>query len=249
MSDKELKYHIAGLNVSISPVFSDTRLISQAQDYLCDFEGEPHIKIGFNETFLNNRIKETPALTLPECEYIWTGFDFAKKLLSCNGFVLHASAVAYKGKAYLFSAPSGTGKSTHTAIWQKVFGSDAIIINDDKPAIRKIDGKLYVFGTPWSGKSDRSQNICVPLGGICFISRSEVNSIKKADRKRAVYLLLSQILRYPSKEYMEALLNFIDINLPLLPIYEMGCNMENSAALTSYKYMSENSEGLDFYEN
>lgn len=249
MCGKELKCHIAGLNVLISPVSSDTRLISQAQDYLCNFEGEPHIKIGFNEAFLNNRIKETPSLTLPECEYIWTGLDFAKKLLPCNGFVLHSSAVAYKGKAYLFSAPSGTGKSTHTTIWQKVFGHEAVIINDDKPAIRKINGKLYVYGTPWSGKSDKNQNICVPLGGICFISQSEANCIKKADKKTAVYLLLSQILRYPSKEYMEALLNFIDANLPLLPIYEMGCNMEEEAALTSYKFMSENSEGLDFYEN
>ncbi len=249
MSDIELKCRIAGLDVLVSLVSPDTRLIPQSQNYLCDFKGEPHIKIGFNETFLNNRIKETPSITLSECEYIWTGFDFAKKLLSHNGFVLHASAVCYKGKAYLFSAPSGTGKSTHTALWQKVFGGEAIIINDDKPAIRKINNKLYIFGTPWSGKSDKNQNICVPLGGICFISRSKINNIKKADRKRAVYLLLSQILRYPSREYMERLLDFIDAHLPYLHIYEMGCNMEDSAALTSYKYMSENSEGLDFYEN
>lgn len=249
MGNKELRCKIAGLNVLISLVTSDTRLISQAQSYLCDFEDTPHIKIKFNEEFLYNRINETPILSLPECEYIWTGFDFAKKLLSFGGFILHASAVCYNGKAYLFSAPSGTGKSTHTSLWQKVFGSEAVIINDDKPAIREVDGKLYVFGTPWSGKSDKSQNICVPLGGICFISRSKTNSIKKVDKKTAINLLLGEILRYPSREYMENFLDFIDVHLPYLHIYEMGCNMEDDAPITSYKYMSENSEGLDFYEN
>ena len=249
MENKELRCRIAGLNVSVSLVSSDTRLVAQSQNYLCDFKEAPHIKIGFSEEFLYKRIKETPSLTLPECEYIWTGFDFAKKLLSHGGLVIHASAVCYKKKAYLFSAPSGTGKSTHTSLWQKVFGNDAIIINDDKPAIRMIDGRLYVFGTPWSGKSDKSKNICVPLGGICFISRSQTNHIEKADKKTAVNLLLSQILRYPSQEYMEKLLDFIDAHLPSLHIYQMGCNMEDDAAITSYKFMSENSEGLDFYEN
>ena len=72
--------------------------------------------------------------------------------------LLHSSAVVVDGYAYLFSADSGTGKSTHTGLWKQHFGDRAYIINDDKPAIRKVDGEWYVFGTPWSGKTDTSVN-------------------------------------------------------------------------------------------
>lgn len=237
------------MNVLITSFVEENRLHAQSNDYLCDFTTVPQIKIKFTPDFLQNRIKETPHLSLAECEYVWTGFGFAKKLLGFNGFVLHASAVCYDGKAYLFSAPSGTGKSTHTSIWQRVFGEEAVIINDDKPALRLIDGKVYVFGTPWSGKSDKNKNIRVPLGGICFIHQSPSNAIRKADKQSAVNLLISQIMRYPSQSYMETLLDFIDKNLENIPVFKMGCNMEDEAAKVAYKYMSENLKGTDFYEN
>ncbi len=249
MENFALRCRIANLKVLITALTENNRLIPQSRDYLCDFSEEPDIKIKFTMDFLKNRIAEMPNLPLSECEYIWTGFDFSKKLLDFNGFVLHASAVCYKERAYLFSAPSGTGKSTHASIWQKVFGEEAIIINDDKPALRLIDGKIYVFGTPWSGKSNKNKNTCVPLGGICFISRSHDNKITKADRKSAVNLLISQTLRYPNRNYMESLLDFIDKNLSDIPVFQMGCNMEDEAARVAYEYMSENLKGPDFYEN
>lgn len=240
MYNKELKCRIAGLNVSVTCVVPENRLILQSKDYLSDFPSSPDIKIGFDMDFLKKRIKENPALSLSECEYIWTGFDFARKLLKYGGFVLHASAVAYQGKAYLFSAPSGTGKSTHTSIWQRVFGGEVSVINDDKPALRLIDGKMYVFGTPWSGKADINTNICVPLGGICFISRASCNQIERVDSKNAVYLLLSQTLRHPNPDFMESLLDFIDKNLNNIPVFKMGCNMEDEAAHVAYDCMSKN---------
>ncbi len=249
MQVKELKCEIAGLNVSVKTLAQDSRLSVVTQSYLKDFTGNPHITTGFSQEFYEKRIEETPHISLADCEHIWTGYAFAKKLLDFNGFVLHASAVSYKGKAYLFSAPSGTGKSTHTSIWQKVFGSEAVIINDDKPALRLIDGKLWVFGTPWSGKSDKNENICIPLGGICFISRSEVNQIQKADKLWAISNLVSQSFRYPSREYMEALLGFLDKNLSNIPVFKMGCNTSNEAATVAYEYMNKHLKGPDFYEN
>ncbi len=248
MSSRILNCKIAELNTEINILSDKNRLISQSEGYLCEFQ-EPQIKIGFNMPFLQNRIAELPSLTLSECEYIWTGYDFARQLLAYDGFVLHASAVSYKNKAYLFSAPCGTGKSTHTTIWQRVFGADAVIINDDKPALRLIDGKLLVFGTPWSGKTDLNNNISSPLGGICFISRSDKNHIEKADKRSAVYLLLSQTMRHPKKEFMEQLLDFFDKILDNIPVFKMGCNMEDSAAITAYEYMNKNSKGDDFYED
>jgi len=119
-------------------------------------------------------------LSLDECEYIWTGASFCRHLLDYEGMVLHASALAYEERAYLFSAPCGTGKSTHARQWQEHFGSDKVqIINDDKPALRLTDGSFYVFGTPWSGKSEYSLNVQVPLQAICFLEQSAHNWIEK----------------------------------------------------------------------
>ncbi len=249
MEKTQLRLRVAGLNVSVVSLIPENRLRAQAKDYLFDFSGEPDIKTEFSLEFLKKRAAESPSLSLAECEYIWTGYDFAKKLLKFNGFVLHASAVSFKNRAYLFSAPSGTGKSTHVGLWQNAFPGEAVILNDDKPALRRLGDEICVFGTPWSGKTDKNENICVPLGGICFIERAKENKIEKADKKEAIYLLLSQIMRYPSKEYMEKLLSFIGSNLRLAPVFKMGCNISPDAAITAYNYMSKHLKGTDFYEN
>jgi len=249
MTPTYLKCKIAGLNILINLLYESNRLILQSDKYACDFPNKADFEIGFNNAFFENRIKEHPELTHSEAEYIWTGYEFCRRLLDFDGLVLHASSVAYKGKAYLFSAPSGTGKSTHAAIWERVFGSDAVVINDDKPALRFVDGKIFVYGTPWSGKNNKNSNISVPLGGICFISKSESNHIEKADMKSATALVLGQTLRYPSHDFMDKLLSFLDTHLPHMPVFKMGCNMENEAAVMSYEFMYRNSKGDDFYEN
>ena len=179
MTPCNIKCRIAELDVLISIMFTESKLLSRFDSYLSDFSGDSDFTIAFPNEFFQKRIEENPRISLTEAEYIWTGYEFCRKLLDHDGFVLHAPAVAYTGKAYLFSASSGTGKSTHAAIWEKVFGKDAIIINDDKPALRIKNDTIYVYGTPWSGKTDKNSNISVPLGGICFISKSlQIKSIE-----------------------------------------------------------------------
>ena len=234
-----LKCKIAELDVLIRVLNPDCRVISQSRSYLYDFSGSPQIEIGFDSDFLENRHREFPSVPVCEHEYIWTGYDFGKKLLLYDGFLLHASAVAYKGRAYLFSAPCGTGKSTHASIWQRVYGSEAVIINDDKPALRLIGEKVYVYGTPWSGKTDKNKNVKVPLGGVCFIERCRENHIETADKKSAVNMIMSQTLRIPYPKTMEALLNVLGRALPHIPVFTMGCNMEDDAAVCAYEYMSK----------
>ena len=89
-------------------------------------------------------------------EYAYVGAEFNRKFLKYGGIMIHSSAVEVDGKAYLFSAPCGTGKSTHTKQWQKYFGADqAIIINDDKPVLRRLEDGWYAYGTPLVGKPMR----------------------------------------------------------------------------------------------
>ena len=153
-----------------------------------------------------------------------TGFSY--KILEHNGCVLHSSA------------HSGTGKSTHTSLWLDHFKDRAVIINDDKPCIREINGELYVYGTPWSGKNDLSTNDKFKLKGITFICRSDNNWIRQATKSEAVSLFLTQSYKPTDKEHIELLLNMIDKIFNKVKIYKLGCNISNEAAKLSYTTMS-----------
>ena len=94
---------------------------------------------------------------------------------------MHGAVVAWKNQGYLFTAPSGTGKSTHLALWKKYLGDQAEVINGDKPILKVTEDEVWVYGTPWAGKEQWQVNKKVALKGICFLERGEKNSIQKID--------------------------------------------------------------------
>ena len=102
----------------------------------------------------------------------------ADALLAYDILVFHGSAVAVDGVGYLFTAKSGTGKSTHTALWQTYFGERAVMINDDKPLLAVTAQGVTVSGTPWNGKHFRGTNMSAPLRAICILERAEENRIE-----------------------------------------------------------------------
>lgn len=232
------KYRIAELNVLMNPIF-DT-LKAHGESYLYDFEGKEDIVAILSQQELEERSSQHSTLSIDDCEYLYTGADFYEKLLDFQGMFLHASAVAVGGKAYLFSAPCGVGKSTHTALWQDYFGKEkAIIINDDKPAIRFMDGNFYVFGTPFSGKTDNNTNIKVPLKAICFLEQAKENTIRKMSAVEALMQIFNQTIRPADAEKMEQLIFLVDKLLKNIPVYKMGCNISLDAVETSYTVMSK----------
>ena len=235
----EEKYNIAGVN-TVMRLFEKGRTKKQALEYLCDFEGKEELFIALTEDVLREQQQKFPHLSFDECEHIWTCELFCRRLLEFGGFMLHASAVVYNGRAYLFSAPSGTGKSTHTQLWIKAFGEDnAYILNDDKPVIRLKDGQIMVYGTPWSGKTDFNKNKGVPLQGICFLERAKENHIQRIDAKEAVFKILNQTIRPSDEELMSNLLQLIDCVIENSAVFRMGCNMSLDAAHTAYNEMSK----------
>lgn len=234
-------YDIAGLKVKI--VNEKGRTKKQAIPYLAQNQDEnQHIDITINvdERRVLAAMKEHPELVQDDWEYMITGSDFYTALLDFNGILLHSSCVVVDNKAYAFSADSGTGKSTHTQLWLKHFGDRAYMLNDDKPAIRLIDGKVYACGTPWSGKYDYSTPAVVELAGICFLERSEDNWIKKADTSKAVFNIFSQTLRHLSAQGMDNLFNVLEELFSKTSLYELGCNISDDAVLTAYNAMSNN---------
>ncbi len=199
---------------------------------------KPDIIIPYNKEAIHTMAQQNPHLSPAECEVIISTRRFYMALLKYEGFMLHSSAVVVDNKAYLFSAPSGTGKSTHTEQWLKLFGERAQILNDDKPAICVRDGKVYACGTPWSGKSDLNLNLCVPLQGICVLSRSEENYIKPLEQGKAIFSIINQTLRPTAPEAYDKLLSLVDQVMNHVPVWQMGCNISLEAAQTAYDAMS-----------
>ena len=225
-------YKIAGLTVQMD---SFGRTVEQAAPYLCE-AAEPDIIIRSDW----KRLQESqPHLNDEDCEYMSSGGNFYRQLLKFDGMLLHASAVVVDGWAYLFSAPCGTGKSTHTGLWRQVFGDRAFILNDDKPAIRLENGQWFAYGTPWSGKHDISTNVRAKLAGICFLHRAEVNTIEPFGGTKAIFSLLEQTARPGGADQRMKIMILLDKLLTQVPVWQMGCNMDPQAALISYSAMSE----------
>ena len=186
------RLRVADVNINIDYKY-DT-MIKQAECYKYDFD-KANFTISIPDEEYKRLKEENPHLNYDELEYIFTGAVFYETLLHFNGFMLHSSGVCADGSAYLFSADPGTGKSTHTDLWLK-YVDGAEIINDDKPAIRLIDQGVYVYGTPWSGKTDRNINMRMPLGALVFLERSETNHIKEITAEEAIPYYGSDVKTY-----------------------------------------------------
>lgn len=215
------------------------RIIEQSTPY--EITGVSIADISIDSSW--QKLKEkAPHLSDEDCEYLSTGSSFYHQLVNFDGLMLHSSAVMMDGKAYLFSAPCGTGKSTHTKLWLEVFGDKAAILNDDKPALRRVDGVWYAYGTPWSGKHDISINTRVPLGGICVLRRGETNKIEPYRGSSAIKDILEQTTRSKNPEFMSKMLALLDKLLTEVPVWRMECNMDPDAAMMSYRTMSGRKE-------
>lgn len=225
-------FRIAGLTVAM-----DTygRTATQAAPYEVPVESEPDFTIHSHAELTHEKY---PYLSLNDCEYMSTCSTFYTRLLNYQGMMLHSSCVVVDDKAYLFTATSGTGKSTHTQLWLNHFGNRAYILNDDKPALRFEDGAWYAYGTPWSGKYDISRNARVPVGGIAILERGVQNEITPADTQEAIAFILNQVLRPNSAEYRLLVLEILDCLLTQVPIWKLKCNMDPDAAIVSYRAMS-----------
>lgn len=229
-------YMIAGIAVEYDGKYNT--VIERSEKYLADKDIKPLFSIQTNPKIIEYLRKQYPNSNESEYEYSDLGASFNTELVNYGGIMLHSSAVAVDGYAYLFSAPCGMGKSTHTQMWQKLLGEDkAVIINDDKPVIRKIDGVYYAFGTPFSGKHDISINKGFPIKGICFVCRGEENTIEKLKTEDAVTPFLNQTVKPYNMERYGQLLDIVDDLICSIPCYKLRCRADVEAAEVSYNAM------------
>ena len=224
------RYAIAGLQVDMDV---QGRTLTQAAPYEVEPVGKADMVLSCDVDKVLEHNPEVGSRDL--AQYMGIGTKFAYGVLDFDGFQLHSSAVMLDGKAYLFSAPSGTGKSTHTEKWCRLFG--AKLLNDDKPVLRRQQEGWIAYGTPWSGKHDLSLPVGVPLGGIAFLLRGQENTIRKMEPMEAVAHLISQAPRYLNQERMEKQLSLLDQLLQEIPVWILHCRNEDAAAYLSREAM------------
>lgn len=223
-------YEIAGLKVEMEPRFG--RLKRQSEAYLSF--GEPVITVETDPQDEAHVLMDRPSED--EREYICCCAAFCRNIIHHGRFFLHASAVVYEGEAYLFSAPSGMGKSTHTALWRERF-TESYILNDDKPVICPGKEQIIVWGSPFAGKTNLQVNRGVPLKAICFLKRGSENRIWQVMGEQALALMLNNTYRPDSREQMNLLLDMMEQVIAQTKIYEMSCTREPEAAELSYRVM------------
>ena len=221
-------YKIADCVVEINSIYNDVHILCKKYEFndkaefyistykdIIDFEKQKTADDNFSEGYLE---------TLAVLRMI------SNKLIEKNIILFHGSALSFSGDGYIFSAKSGTGKSTHARIWRERFWNRVKMINDDKPMIKITDNSAFVYGTPWNGKHRLGENISAPIKAICFLKRSEVNSIKKTEALNIYPQLLSQVYKPTDKALFEKTLDLLRKLCSCVDFYELECNMEPEAA-------------------
>ena len=161
----------------------------------------------------------------------------AEAMPKYDTFLFHGSAIAVDGEGYIFTAKSGTGKSTHTRLWRQLLGERAVMVNDDKPLIRVTDSEAVVYGTPYNGKHRLGTDIAVPIKAICILTRAPENTIEKITLSEAYPMLLQQSYRAYDVDAFRKTVELIDKMAKNISLYKLGCNMDISAAEVAYEGM------------
>ncbi|MBQ8621391.1 MAG: hypothetical protein IJ422_03655 [Oscillospiraceae bacterium] len=158
----------------------------------------------------------------------------AEQMIWHDTLLFHGSVVAVDGVGYMFTALSGTGKSTHTRLWREYFGDRAVMVNDDKPLLEVTENGVLACGTPWSGKHRINTKINVPLKAICILEQGEKNSIVPVTAMEAMPILLEQSHRPADRMGLIRYLDLIEQIVSKVGLYRLRCNMEPEAAIVSY---------------
>lgn len=237
-------YRFADKTVQVDSLYDEVH--EYCRDYSC--EGIPDFSVAISHADIEYERRKSEKNDILEGRTVRNWSDsyleelavyrkIAEKIPEFDTFLFHGSAISVDGQAYLFTAKSGTGKSTHTRLWRELLGSRAVMVNDDKPLIRVGQSGVTVFGTPYNGKHRLGENISVPLKSVCILERSEKNHIRKISKAEAYPMLLQQVYRPSDSAALAKTLELIDKMTEYITFWRLGCNMEISAAELAYHTM------------
>lgn len=205
-------------------------------DYI--YNGIPQISFDISKQEIQHEIDYLNGnCTLINAESTAMIRKFYRWILEYNAFILHSALISVDDMGVAFSAPSGTGKTTHMKLWQKLLGDKVTVINGDKPIVRFFDDVKYPvgYGTPWCGKERYGINSKVQIKHFCFIERSETNSCEKVLPKDILSQIFKQVIIPVNDPFLVSkLLKLVDVFLNNVTVWKIKCNMDISAAKVAY---------------
>lgn len=187
----------------------------------------------FSETFFTQ--KSFPIMM--DSRYMWSSVSLAQLLLPKNAFFIHSSYISVGGKAVLFSAASGVGKSTQAVLWEK--HRNAEIINGDKAGVL-VENGVYACGAPFCGTSGICKNKDLPLGAIVLLHQSAENSVRRLSGVEALQGVLRNVyldLLAPNEQ--NQIINLLIELLKTVPVYSFGCTADENAVIALEKALQD----------
>ena len=188
---------------------------------VCEEINKHHTVIHVNKPYKSLMFADTMFVSLLSLE---------KRMFEYNYFTLHSAYMLYNNKAILFSAPSGTGKSTQADLWVKY--RNARVINGDKSLLSKEDDGYWANGWPICGSSEICFNEAYPIRCIVVLSQAKDNTIEVLDYKQSFKKVLSEFtINYHNSTYVNHAMDFIDDMLKHIKVYHLACNISEDAVI------------------
>ena len=241
-------YRIADINIAVTSVYE--KVHRMCADYLvcgqtADFSvetSEADIENERERSAREDALEGIPVRIFPDSylETLAVYRRIAERMPDYDTVLFHGSCVSVDGTGYLFTARSGTGKSTHARLWRELLGERAVMVNDDKPLIRVGESSAVIYGTPWNGKHHLGSNISVPLKAVCILKRGESNRIEPLGADEAYPEMLQQAYRPMDRDAMRKTLSLLDRLSGSVRFWRLFCNTDIEAAGIAYEAMKGN---------
>ena len=209
--------------------------------YLID-EGEAQFQVEVTDEELEKEKDLFPEFHEDYIESLCIYRKMAEILPDYGRMVFHGAVITCEGRGYLFTAPSGTGKSTHIRQWRKYLGDKVDIVNGDKPILAVCEDETGVhiraYGTPWAGKERWQKNHSAEVEGICFLKQGEKNTIRRLEPGECLYPIMHQVYLPSGEEETGLTLELLDKVISHVPFYSMECDISKEAVKCSYEAMT-----------
>ncbi len=230
----EFVVDIANLNIKVNCKYGFTR--DFCGEYVTD--NEPDFSVSVSEDAIDREIEISPfEPSRPYAESICVYREIAEKLPFYDRLVFHGAVISYKNKGYIFTAPSGTGKTTHISLWHKYVGG-VDVVNGDKPVLHITEDFTEAYATPYAGKEGFQNHSHEKLRGICLIEQSKENSIRRIAVSDCLMRIMTQVYKPYDTAAAVKTLDLLDKLLRNVPVYLLGCDMSENAVKCSYEALT-----------
>ncbi len=236
MEGQHFTVRLADLVIRITGDFKYPESCRQrCRDYMIE-DTDPDFEVCVTEDEIQEQCEENPEFTREYLEYLCIHRAIAEKLPYHHRLVFHGAVITYKEECMLFTAPSGTGKTTHISLWRKYLGKDVDIVNGDKPMLKVGDDGVFAYGTPWCGKEGWQKNRKARLSAVCFLRRGEVPSIRRAEPLECLEPLMHQVfLPLMDAEGSGYTMEDLDRLMREVPLYILECDISEASVTCAFE--------------